>query len=293
MYNHLRHHVNLQTINTLVRCYSLSRKSHYDVLGLRKNCTEKDIKDAFIKLSKEYHPDKNKDANAQQHFVRIVEAYNVLSKSSSRSQYDHTMQSPYQNASSSGYYRAHSYARYSEPPPNYYNYYYEAQQKRRQNARQAGTPYYGDLGVMKIPKYVLVLLCFGIATIGTVLQVFVIREMYVVQKRQALERSRHLSEELDRVRQAAEGKTNEMQTRLLLERIVGSANPTIATASLGQALAAAEKDPKLAEAMLQDFDILSEISSYWPNHADTMNEIKYNDILNKLRMYSYYYYYSW
>ncbi|KAJ2951552.1 hypothetical protein O0L34_g13701 [Tuta absoluta] len=292
MYCRLRHHIKLQTIKTLIRCYGLGRRTHYDVLGLRRNCTEKDIKEAFIKLSKEFHPDRNKDANAQQHFVRIVEAYNTLSKPSSRSQYDHSTLSPYKSTtSSSGYYRAQDYARPTQPP-KYHNYYYEAQQKRQQNARQAGTPYYGGAGVMKIPKYVLVLLCFGIAAVGTVLQIFVIREMYVVQKRQALERSRHLSEELDRVRQAAEGKTNEMQTRMLLEKIVNSANPTIATASLGQALAAAEKDPQLAEAMLQDLDIVSNVTSYWYEPGNTMNEITYNDIFNKLRMYSYYYYYG-
>lgn len=36
----------------------------------------------------QYHPDKNKDARAQDKFVRIVEAYNVLSKPSSRAHYD-------------------------------------------------------------------------------------------------------------------------------------------------------------------------------------------------------------
>lgn len=36
----------------------------------------------------QYHPDKNKDVKAQEHFVKIVEAYNVLGKASSRAQYD-------------------------------------------------------------------------------------------------------------------------------------------------------------------------------------------------------------
>lgn len=33
--------------------YSLARKTHYDVLKLRKNCTDKEIKEAFIQMSKE------------------------------------------------------------------------------------------------------------------------------------------------------------------------------------------------------------------------------------------------
>lgn len=38
----------------------------------------------------QYHPDKNKSKQAQEHFVRIVEAYNVLGKPGSRASYDNT-----------------------------------------------------------------------------------------------------------------------------------------------------------------------------------------------------------
>lgn len=40
----------------------------------------------------QFHPDKNKDGKAQEHFVRIVEAYNVLSKPNLRAQYDNTIE---------------------------------------------------------------------------------------------------------------------------------------------------------------------------------------------------------
>lgn len=54
----------------------------------------------------QYHPDKNKDAKAQEKFVKIVEAYNVLSKPSSRAQYDHIMDVKTQ--SNSYVYRTHT-----------------------------------------------------------------------------------------------------------------------------------------------------------------------------------------
>lgn len=58
------------------------------MLKLPRNCSEKDIKDAFIKLSKQYHPDRNKNKEAQAKFVKISNAYNVLSKPRSRREYD-------------------------------------------------------------------------------------------------------------------------------------------------------------------------------------------------------------
>ncbi|XP_049875456.1 dnaJ-like protein 60 isoform X2 [Pectinophora gossypiella] len=240
MYNIMRRNVDITTINTVIRCYSLCRKSHYEILRLRKNCSDKEIKEAFIKLSKEYHPDKNKDVNAQQQFVQIVEAYSVLGKPGSRARYDSTIE-VYTNPR---YYRSYDsmYNNIRNSPP-YSNYSYETYSKARprQDKAEAKSSAYAARGLKKIPNYVLVLLCFGIAFVGTMLQAFVIRELYVVHKRQAIERSKYLAEELDKVRAAADGNSNEMQTRIILEKIVGSANPTIATASLGQALATEKK----------------------------------------------------
>ncbi|XP_049875458.1 dnaJ-like protein 60 isoform X3 [Pectinophora gossypiella] len=232
MYNIMRRNVDITTINTVIRCYSLCRKSHYEILRLRKNCSDKEIKEAFIKLSKEYHPDKNKDVNAQQQFVQIVEAYSVLGKPGSRARYDSTIE-VYTNPR---YYRSYDsmYNNIRNSPP-YSNYSYETYSKARprQDKAEAKSSAYAARGLKKIPNYVLVLLCFGIAFVGTMLQAFVIR--------QAIERSKYLAEELDKVRAAADGNSNEMQTRIILEKIVGSANPTIATASLGQALATEKK----------------------------------------------------
>ena len=63
-------------------------KNYYDILGVSKNASESDIKSAFRKLSKKYHPDINKEAGAEDKFKEINEAYSVLSDKEKRQMYD-------------------------------------------------------------------------------------------------------------------------------------------------------------------------------------------------------------
>ena len=65
-----------------------SSKSYYDVLGVSKDADEKEIKSAFRKLAKQYHPDVNKDPGAEAKFKEIGEAYAVLGDAEKRQQYD-------------------------------------------------------------------------------------------------------------------------------------------------------------------------------------------------------------
>ncbi len=66
----------------------MSKKDYYKTLGVDKNASDQEIKSAFRKLAKEYHPDKNKDAGAEAKFKEIGEAYAVLSDETKRRQYD-------------------------------------------------------------------------------------------------------------------------------------------------------------------------------------------------------------
>jgi molecular chaperone DnaJ len=66
----------------------MKKKDYYEVLGISKTATDAEIKSAFRKLAKEYHPDVSKDPNAEEKFKEIQEAYAVLSDQTKRSQYD-------------------------------------------------------------------------------------------------------------------------------------------------------------------------------------------------------------
>lgn len=66
----------------------MAKKDYYEVLGVSKTATDAEIKSAFRKLAKEYHPDVSKDPNAEEKFKEIQEAYAVLSDQDKRRQYD-------------------------------------------------------------------------------------------------------------------------------------------------------------------------------------------------------------
>ena len=62
--------------------------NYYDVLNINKNASQDDIKKAYHKLALQYHPDKNKDKNAEDKFKEIGQAYEVLSDENKRRSYD-------------------------------------------------------------------------------------------------------------------------------------------------------------------------------------------------------------
>ncbi|PPS20214.1 hypothetical protein GOBAR_AA00340 [Gossypium barbadense] len=61
---------------------------YYSILGVSKNASKSDIKSAYRKLARNYHPDVNKEAGAEQKFKEISEAYEVLSDDEKRCIYD-------------------------------------------------------------------------------------------------------------------------------------------------------------------------------------------------------------
>src|SRR3989338_7703569 len=67
----------------------MAYKDYYEILGLKKDATEEQIKKAYRKLAMKYHPDRNhNNKSAEEKFKGINEAYAVLSDKDKRKQYD-------------------------------------------------------------------------------------------------------------------------------------------------------------------------------------------------------------
>jgi molecular chaperone DnaJ len=65
-----------------------TKRDYYDVLGVPRDATKEQIKNAYRKLAMQYHPDRNKSPDAEEKFKEISEAYAVLSDDEKRRQYD-------------------------------------------------------------------------------------------------------------------------------------------------------------------------------------------------------------
>src|SRR5262249_38699757 len=82
-------------VTTLAQCERPKRtrrhmpRDFYDVLGVKRGASDQEIKNAYRKLARQYHPDRNPgDKQAETKFKEVQEAYDVLSDKSKRAQYD-------------------------------------------------------------------------------------------------------------------------------------------------------------------------------------------------------------
>jgi len=70
-------------------------KDYYKILGVKKEASEKEIKFAYRKLAKKYHPDLNRtDPNAKEKFIELKEAYDTLIDPTTRKVYDQAGYNP-------------------------------------------------------------------------------------------------------------------------------------------------------------------------------------------------------
>lgn len=74
--------------------YATSPSSYYDLLEVTPKASATQIKAAYFRLSKKYHPDLNKDSDAKNKFTMLSEAYEILGNKKNRALYDRGMLTP-------------------------------------------------------------------------------------------------------------------------------------------------------------------------------------------------------
>ena len=65
-----------------------TKRDYYEILGVNKDATQAEVKAAYRKMALQYHPDRNKEADAESKFKEINEAYEILSNEKKRQAYD-------------------------------------------------------------------------------------------------------------------------------------------------------------------------------------------------------------
>ncbi|XP_064489092.1 dnaJ homolog subfamily B member 9-like isoform X2 [Ornithodoros turicata] len=83
------------------------RKNCYEILGVERHATAKQIKKAFRKLAMKYHPDRNKEKDAEEKFKEIAHAYEILSDEDKRKKYDQFGDAAFEQGGSGGHHGFH------------------------------------------------------------------------------------------------------------------------------------------------------------------------------------------
>lgn len=97
-----------------------TKRDYYDILGVGKSASDREIKQAYRKMAMQYHPDKNKTKEAEEKFKEINEAYEVVSDPKKRSAYDQFGHTAFTGAAGGGPFGGGQGGTYRQGPFTYY-----------------------------------------------------------------------------------------------------------------------------------------------------------------------------
>lgn len=187
------------------RCYSSERnaRNYYETLKIPSDASRKEIRQAFLKLSKQTHPDATGQVNCKE-FVQINEAYNVLNKQESRRRYDEQL-------------------RFSEMP-QYYNprteYYNPTDYSYRYNYPDYGPndysgDFYGIKGVKRVPSHTLAVIFILVGIFACFVQMSLINRNFVKRKEFIAKQNSAILTQYNRSVDENVGKTSEERIKKL------------------------------------------------------------------------------
>ncbi|XP_075148436.1 dnaJ-like-60 [Haematobia irritans] len=185
----------------------------YDILKVRSDCSDKDIRNAYVQLSKKFHPDVRsggKSNNETAHFLKISEAYQTLKTPRTRRQYDETLKaSQNMRIIETGNSAKTILHRPWEIKPNY---------------DPNPGPYYGINGMNRTTnsKVAAAIILLGIA--GGIFGFFSVKHSFTLNQERLDEISAKASKHHQRIRAEAEKSTREENVRRFVERISNQAD---------------------------------------------------------------------
>ncbi|HLZ60730.1 MAG TPA: DnaJ domain-containing protein, partial [Ktedonosporobacter sp.] len=80
-----------------------NKRDYYEVLGVSRSASDDEVKKAYRRLAKQYHPDANKEQGAEARFIEVNEAYEVLSDTQKRATYDRFGHAGLSNGTGAGF----------------------------------------------------------------------------------------------------------------------------------------------------------------------------------------------
>jgi len=185
--------------------------SYYHTLGLEENCTPKEIKTAYVTLSKRFHPDKRPDdPDHNKNFVKINEAYSILRKPETRKLYDISLR--HENYGDPYFKTAYT------APPVWRDESIWYMRDRRNDSKES-RHYYGIPGIKRLPNLWIAGGTVLIMAIGAYLHYVAIKSGTTFALEQLNLRDRRLSTELSKARKTAVLNGNNLQLKILQDKL--------------------------------------------------------------------------